>query len=86
MFVEFFYFIFFAGLSSLDKTHIEQTAEVLVADAPIIADVAYSAKQLKWAACTWAGDCFNPFHTESTLLPYILEESIFNLLLNGVRL
>ena len=23
--------------------------------------------------------CFNPFHTESTLLPYILEESIFSL-------
>ena len=47
--------VFFAELAPEDQTNIEENAEVILADGSIIRDVAYSAKKLKWAACTWAG-------------------------------
>ncbi|KAL4228304.1 hypothetical protein ACF0H5_013735 [Mactra antiquata] len=42
-------------MSEVNKQQIENDAEILFADVPVIIDVAYSAKKLKWAASTWAG-------------------------------
>lgn len=41
--------------SDKDKTTINTRAEVLLADVPVILDVFYTAKKLKWAQSTWAG-------------------------------
>lgn len=42
-------------LSESDRNNINENAEILVADSPVLIDVLYTAKKLKWAACTWAG-------------------------------
>ncbi|XP_060574689.1 glyoxylate/hydroxypyruvate reductase A-like [Ruditapes philippinarum] len=42
-------------LTASDKSNIEENAEILLADTPVIIDLAGKAKKLKWAASTWAG-------------------------------
>lgn len=43
------------GVQAETKKAIEDNAEILLADVPVILQVAYSAKKLCWAASTWAG-------------------------------
>ncbi|XP_052778787.1 glyoxylate/hydroxypyruvate reductase A-like [Mya arenaria] len=44
-----------SGISVEDKAMIEDSADILLADVPVIIDVANTANKLKWAASTWAG-------------------------------
>ena len=69
----------FAGLSPKDKTYIEDTAEVLLADSPVILDVIHSAKKLKWAASTWAGTWITPCmrSISSTSSTFMVQSTLF---------
>lgn len=42
-------------MKAADEENIIENAEVLFADNPVIMNVAFNARKLKWAASTWAG-------------------------------
>jgi len=60
-----------SGLSPGDLQLVEDEAEILLADVPVIIDVAQSAKRLQWAASTWAGQGYHYYRTTCTSLDSI---------------
>lgn len=54
--IKLFCYLFLGKCSDKDKTTLNTRAEVLLADVPVILDVFYTAKKLKWAQSTWAGN------------------------------
>ncbi|KAK3602936.1 hypothetical protein CHS0354_039355 [Potamilus streckersoni] len=43
------------GYEMVNKQKLEENAEILLADVPVIADIMYTNKRLTWAQSTWAG-------------------------------